>query len=209
MRRANWPMPCKISSRESITASTSSAIVPSAPLTKTGKRSAASARFNVAVSSKPSHCDNTKAGYCWSSCVSMSFSPSRVIPACPAGNTTTTWSVDKATLSCAHCTTSACATPLETGTCRVKRLPANGMLPMSRRPFSAAMRSLTTSIPTPRPETSVTRSRVLKPGRKIMRSSSDSVRFVPCETRPKATAFSAMRAKSKPRPSSLTTISTS
>src|SRR5919106_1158886 len=62
-------------------------------------------------------------------------------------------------------------------------------------------------MPTPRPEMSVTRSAVEKPGREISRiksSSLSSVRDV--STRPRCRAFASTRSRSIPRPSSLTRI---
>ena len=71
------------------------------------------------------------------------------------------------------------------------------------------MRSFTTSMPTPRPETSETSPLVLKPGRKIKRRNSSSDNCAPRSIKPYSMALSYTVGKSMPLPSSAQITSTS
>jgi len=77
-------------------------------------------------------------------------------------------------------------------------------------PDSLAMLVLTTSMPTPRPDSSVACSRVLKPGWKIRLTASGGVIDVASSgvTRPRRTPTSRIFTQSIPRPSSSTSITT-
>ena len=68
------------------------------------------------------------------------------------------------------------------------------------------MLRLTTSMPTPRPDRSVTLSAVEKPGAKISCQTSLSLGVAPSGSRPRSMALARMRSRRRPRPSSLTSI---
>ena len=75
---------------------------------------------------------------------------------------------------------------------------------MSMDPASARRRVATTSRPTPRPEISVTMSRVEKPGSSVRRAISASVGMASGSSSPRSTARLRMSRRSRPRPSSAT-----
>ena len=66
----------------------------------------------------------------------------------------------------------------------VKRVPWPGAVSTSKTPLRRVMLRLTTSMPTPRPETSETTSAVEKPGVKISSMISRSVRRSSAEIKP-------------------------
>ena len=91
-----------------------------------------------------------------------------------------------------------------------KRLPWPNTLCSSIRPPICSMLVLTTSMPTPRPDTEVTAAAVEKPGWKMKRRISSSLMrsiWARVES-PWAIALSAMRRTSMPRPSSSISITT-
>ena len=77
-------------------------------------------------------------------------------------------------------------------------------LRMSMVPARARRRVATTSSPTPRPEISVTMSRVENPGSKVRRAISASVGMASASSSPRSTARLRMSRRSRPRPSSAT-----
>src|SRR4028118_1381909 len=89
-------------------------------------------------------------------------------------------------------------------------VPRPGSDSTSMVPPMASMLVLTTSIPTPRPETLVTAAAVENPGRKIIcRTSCGPIRDSwSAGTRPRSTALAPMRAGSMPAPSSATSTTT-
>ncbi len=96
-----------------------------------------------------------------------------------------------------------------TGRRTVTVVPRPGVVRISTLPPSVRTRVYTASTPTPRPEMSVTRSAVENPGRATRRISSSSLTSrAASSTSPMARAFSSTRARSIPRPSSLTRITT-
>ena len=84
-------------------------------------------------------------------------------------------------------------------------VPRPTVLVTSTEPPMDSIRVLTTSMPTPRPETLVTCSAVENPGRKIRLRMSRVVIVASCvwETRPRSSAFAAIFPGSMPAPSSL------
>ncbi len=92
------------------------------------------------------------------------------------------------------------------GSRNVKRVPFPRVLWMARVPERASTLRFTASIPTPRPETSVTRPAVETPGRQERRSASGSGRAAAASApmAPRATAERRRASGSIPRPSSVT-----
>ena len=84
----------------------------------------------------------------------------------------------------------------------VNFVPSPGTESTSNTPLSRRMFFFTTSIPTPRPETSVIWSAVEKPGVKISSTISRSERRSDSPMTPMRIAFSRTRCKSIPLPSS-------
>ena len=88
------------------------------------------------------------------------------------------------------------------GSDRMKREPAPGVDCTTTRPPTSWMFLRTTSMPTPRPETSDTSAAVEKPGAKISMSICSSVRVWPRSTSALSMALASTRSRSMPRPSS-------
>ena len=86
----------------------------------------------------------------------------------------------------------------------VRVVPCPSRLATSTMPRSAVTLRRTTSIPTPRPDSSVTLSAVEKPGRKISSWISRSLSDCASPTRPRSSARARIRARSRPAPSSAT-----
>ncbi len=88
----------------------------------------------------------------------------------------------------------------------VKVVPWPGVERMSILPRNLVMFFATTSMPTPRPEMLVTTAAVEKPGWRIRLSNSFSSGTSPGLTSPFWIAFSRMRSRLRPAPSSSTSI---
>lgn len=78
--------------------------------------------------------------------------------------------------------------------------PSPGLLVKRTVPLRDSMLLLTTSIPTPRPETSLTFCAVESPGAKMSACSSSSVGTADSASRPMETALRRTRSVSSPRP---------
>ena len=89
---------------------------------------------------------------------------------------------------------------------KVVPLPSTEVISM--RPRIDSMLRRTTSMPTPRPEMSVSCSAVLKPGAKMRALISESVSDCDGETRPFSIALARMRSRLRPRPSSFSSTIT-
>ncbi len=87
-------------------------------------------------------------------------------------------------------------------------VPLPGVLSTVTVPRRARTASRTTSSPTPRPESSLTVSRVEKPGSKIRLTTRGSSAAVPGEIIPSAIPLRTILSRSSPRPSSSTRIAT-
>src|SRR6266567_1108312 len=94
------------------------------------------------------------------------------------------------------------------GRVMVTRQPTPGWLSISTMPETAAMLFLTTSIPTPRPEMSLTLSLVEKPGRKSRSRASRSETASTAEINPFSNALRFTLSSSIPLPSSSTSMTT-
>ena len=90
----------------------------------------------------------------------------------------------------------------------MKAVPLPGVLSTATLPRSARTASRTTSSPTPRPDSSLTVSRVEKPGSKIRPTTRGSSAGVPVGTMPSAIPFWTIFSRSSPRPLSSTRIAT-
>ncbi len=99
---------------------------------------------------------------------------------------------------------------IETGSSTVTVVPSPGVLSTETSPSSRRAVERTTSIPTPRPEMSVTSVEVDSPGWWISSNTSESViaATVSRSWTPSSTAVSRIAAGSSPAPSSLTAIET-
>ena len=96
-----------------------------------------------------------------------------------------------------------------TGSRSVNAVPFPGSVWISIDPPRARIRVIATSMPTPRPDTSVTSSAVVNPGRASTRSSWSSDSVSTCgPTTPSRFALSRMAARSIPRPSSVIVMAT-
>ena len=91
------------------------------------------------------------------------------------------------------------------GSRTVVRVPTPATDSISIRPPRAATFFLTTSMPTPRPETSVTSAAVEKPGSKMSCHTSPSVK-VSGAGKPLSRALARIRSRCSPAPSSLTSM---
>ena len=94
------------------------------------------------------------------------------------------------------------------GTIILKRVPIPALVETSILPDSAVIAVLTTSIPTPRPETSVTVCAVVIPGRNISSSASFSLNSLPICINPRSLAESTNERLSIPLPSSSISMAT-
>ena len=83
-----------------------------------------------------------------------------------------------------------------------KREPWPGLDEISMRPRMASTFLRTTSMPTPRPDTSVTTAAVENPGSKMSCQTSASLIRSFTRSRPRSCALARMRSRSRPRPSS-------
>ena len=88
------------------------------------------------------------------------------------------------------------------GSLSVMVVPFPFVLSISIDPCRASMPRLTTSMPTPRPDTLVTSFAVEKPGARIRAKSSRSGRMASAEIMPRSTALARMASLSSPAPSS-------
>ena len=91
---------------------------------------------------------------------------------------------------------------------KMNAVPLPGVLSTVRLPRRARTESRTTSRPTPRPDSSLTLSRVEKPGSKIRLTTRGSSGEVPVGISPRAMPLRTIFSRSSPRPSSSTRIAT-
>ncbi len=127
---------------------------------------------------------------------------SRAVSTAAVTGTTHVWSATD--------TTSASTTASDSGSRMRNVVPRPALVRTSTSPPSRLTCDRTTSRPTPRPDTSLTCSRVENPGENIRSTSSSSERdrAWSSEISPRRTAFAATRPRSMPAPSSDTSTTT-
>jgi len=131
------------------------------------------------------------------------------ISICLARRTTSTRVDGTATLTSPQRSITTCVTAVVNGSTSLKAVPWPAAVEVSMRPPIALTSDRTTSMPMPRPASSVTLSAVEKPEVKITLTSSASLWGAAASNRPCATALSRMRCRSRPAPSSRNSTPTS